>query len=85
MLYAGIDVVTVITVVVLMCHQLANIPAPVCREEIAVKEEMSMLECQVLSQPKLADWKEKSIFSGDQWVISRYRCVIGDYILRDAI
>jgi hypothetical protein len=45
-----------ITVVALMCHALASIPQPVCREEIVVKDEMPMQAC-MLSQPALADWK----------------------------
>ena len=39
-----------ITVVALMCHTLASIPQPVCREEIVVKDEMPMQAC-MLSQP----------------------------------
>jgi hypothetical protein len=31
-----------ITVVALMCHTLAGISQPVCREEIVVKDEMPM-------------------------------------------
>jgi len=43
-----------ISVVVLMCHTLASIPQPVCREEIVVKDEMPMQAC-ILSQAALAD------------------------------
>ena len=39
-----------ITVVALMCHTLAGISQPVCREEIVVKDEMPMQAC-MLSQP----------------------------------
>jgi hypothetical protein len=45
-----------IAVVALMCHTLASIPQPVCREEIVVKDEMPMQAC-MLSQAALADWK----------------------------
>ena len=73
-----------ITVVALMCHTLVSIPQPVCREEIVVKDEMPMQAC-MLSQPAIADWKRHSIFSGDQWTVSRIKCVPGDYVVRGAI
>jgi hypothetical protein len=65
-----------ITVVALMCHTLASIPQPVCREEIVVKDEMPMQAC-MLSQPAIADWKRRSIF--------RIKCVPGDYVVKGAI
>ena len=58
-----------IAVVVLMCHTLVSIPQPVCREEIVVKDEMPMQAC-MLSQSAIADWKRRSIFSGDQWTLA---------------
>jgi hypothetical protein len=70
-----------ITVVALMCHTLASIPQPVCREEIVVKDEMPMQAC-ILSQAALADWKAHSIFAGEQWAIGRIKCVPGDYVIR---
>jgi hypothetical protein len=65
-----------ITVVALMCHTLASIPQPVCREEIVVKDEMPMQAC-ILSQAALADWKSHSIFSGEQWAIGRIYVIKG--------
>ena len=73
-----------ITVVALICHTLASIPQPVCREEIVVKDEMPMQAC-MLSQPAIADWKRRSIFSGDQWTVARIKCVPGDYVVKGAI
>jgi hypothetical protein len=73
-----------ITVVALMCHTLASIPQAVCREEIVVKDEMPMQAC-MLSQPAIADWKRRSIFSGDQWKVARIKCVPGDYVVKGAI
>ena len=70
-----------ITVVALMCHTLASIPQPVCREEIVVKDDMPMQAC-MLSQPALADWKAHSIYSGEQWAIGRIKCVPGDYVIK---
>jgi hypothetical protein len=73
-----------ITVIALMCHTLGTIPAPVCREEIVVKQDMPMQAC-FLSQPAIVQWKEASIYSGDQWTVARIRCIPGDYVLKDAI
>ena len=75
----------IITVVATLCHTLANISQPVCREEIVVKDDMSMQVC-MLSQAALADWKAKSIYRADSWTIARVKCVPGgDYQLKDAI
>jgi hypothetical protein len=73
-----------ITVVALMCHTLASIPQPVCREEIVVKDEMPTQAC-MLSQAALADWKEHSIYADEQWAIGRVKCVPGDYVIEGAI
>ena len=50
-----------ITIVAILCHGLAGIAAPVCREEIVTKDEMPMQAC-MLSQPALAEWKAASIY-----------------------
>jgi hypothetical protein len=71
-----------ITVVAVLCHQLAGINAPVCREEIIARTD-EMHAC-LFSQPAIADWKANSIFRSDAWVISRVRCVPDDYQVRDA-
>lgn len=71
-----------ITVVVMMCHALAGISAPVCREEIVIKDEMPMQAC-MFSQPALAKWKATSIYRSNAWWIGRVKCVPGDYIIRD--
>jgi hypothetical protein len=73
-----------ITVVALMCHQLAGISSPVCHEEIVVQDDMPMQAC-LLAQPALADWKSKSKYAGDQWTIARIRCIPGNYELKDAV
>lgn len=73
-----------ITVVALMCHSLAGITTPVCREEIVIKQDMPMQACE-MSQAAVADWKEKSIYRGEQWSIGRIRCIPGDYVPKDAI
>lgn len=73
-----------ISVVLTLCHALGSMPQPVCREEIAIKDEMPMQACLV-SQAAIADWKAHSIFRGDQWTVARIKCVPGDYVIRDAI
>jgi hypothetical protein len=73
-----------ITIAVVLCHSLGAIPSPVCREEIIVKDDMSMHAC-IISQAAIADWKEKTIFRGDSWKITRIKCIPGDYSPRGAI
>jgi hypothetical protein len=73
-----------ITVVVVMCHQLANIAAPVCHEEIVVQDDMPMQACLLAWPPAIADWKSKSKYAGDQWTVAKIRCIPGNYELRDA-
>jgi hypothetical protein len=73
-----------ISVVAVMCHSLAAIPQPVCREEIVVKDDMPMQMC-MLSQAAIANWKGTSIFRSDEWKIARIKCIPGDYQPKDAI
>ena len=54
-----------ISVVAVMCHSLAAISQPVCREEIVVKDDMPKQMC-ILSQAALANWKVRSIFRSDE-------------------
>ena len=72
-----------LSVVVLLCHSLSSIPAPVCREELVTKTDMPMPMC-LISQPAIADWKAHSIFRSDAWTIARIKCVPGDYVIKDA-
>jgi hypothetical protein len=81
-----------ITVVAVMCHTIGAIspqsvgtlPDPVCREVIVIQNDMPMQAC-MLSQPALADWKERSIYRGEQWRVSRIKCVPGDYVPNERI
>jgi hypothetical protein len=81
-----------ITVVAVMCHTIGavspqsvgTLPDPVCREVIVIQNEMPMQAC-MLSQPALADWKERSIYRGEQWRVSRIKCVPGDYVPKERI
>jgi hypothetical protein len=43
---------------------------------------MPMQAC-LISQAAVADWKNKSIYRGDNWNINRIKCVPGDYVLKD--
>ena len=72
-----------IAVVLTLCHALGTIPAPVCREEIIARID-TMGAC-LIGQPAIADWKAKSIYSGEAWSIARVRCIPGEYVPRDAI
>jgi hypothetical protein len=81
-----------ITVVAVMCHTIGAISPqsvgtlrdPVCREVIVIQNDMPMQAC-MLSQPALADWKERSIYRGEQWRVSRIKCVPGDYVPKQRI
>jgi hypothetical protein len=81
-----------ITVVAVMCQTLgAVVPQsvstptdPVCREVIVIKDEMSLQAC-MLSQPALAEWKARSIYSSDSWRISRIKCVPGAYAPKERV
>jgi hypothetical protein len=81
-----------ITVVAVMCHTIGavapqsvgTLPDPVCREVIVIQNDMPMQAC-MLSQPALADWKEQSIYRGEQWRVSRIKCVPGDYVPKQRI
>jgi hypothetical protein len=81
-----------ITLVAVMCHTIGatiaqsvdSLPDPVCREVIVIKDDMPMQSC-IFSQPALADWKERSIYRGDQWWISRIKCVPGDYVPKERV
>ena len=80
------------TVVAVMCHTIyaaitqsvGILPDPVCREVIVIKDDMSMQSC-MLSQPALADWKERSIYRGASWWISRIKCLPGNYVPKERV
>lgn len=82
-----------ITIIAVVCHSIGAFvpefaggakPESVCREVIVIKDDTSMQSC-VISQPALADWKEHSIYQGDQWRISRVKCVPGDYVPKERV
>ena len=80
------------TVVAGMCHTLGafvpnsvgTVPDPVCREAIIIKADMPMQAC-MLSQHALADWRKRSIYRGNQWLISRIKCVPGHYVPEERV
>lgn len=77
-----------ITVVVVLCHTVAHIAAPVCREEIVIEgTDLSMYACMVGAQPAIAAWKDNhQIYRGDQWTIARIKCVPGGgYVIKDRV
>ena len=81
-----------ITVVAVMCHTIGatvaqsvdTSPDRLCREVMVIKDDMPMQAC-MLSQPALAEWKDRSIYRGASWWISRIKCVPGDYVPKERI
>jgi hypothetical protein len=81
-----------ITVVAVMCHTISvfvaesvgTVPNFVCREVIVIKNDMPMQAC-MLSQPALAEWKDRSIYHGALWWTSRIKCVPGDYMPKERV
>jgi hypothetical protein len=81
-----------ITVVVVMCHTIAafvpksvgTAPDPVCREVTVIKDDMPM-QSYISSQPALAEWKDRSIYRGGSWWISRIKCVPGEYVPKERV
>ena len=91
----------IISVVLTVCHLTMPSPIPeddfadpeglrsisqveLCHEEVIMEAEGAMQSC-VLGQPALADWKAHSRFAGPQWRVTRWRCVPGHYVVKDAI
>lgn len=73
-----------ITLIVVICHSFAGVPA-LCHEEIVARAETSPIQCQMQSQQVVALWKENSIFAGDHWTVSEIDCKPGDYQPKDMI
>jgi hypothetical protein len=71
-----------LTVIAVLCHVLAGIADPVCREETVTRQSDAATSCpQLLSnQAALAQWKANSNFSGDDWRIAAIKCVPGEAI-----
>lgn len=40
--------------------------------------------CQ-MGQEAIAEWKEKSIYQGEQWKIEGFKCIPGDYVPKELI
>jgi hypothetical protein len=73
-----------IKLVVMICHMIAGYEGasfPVCHEVVVA----DVQSCTIMSQIVVADWKENSIYRGDQWTIARVMCKAGDYQPKDAI
>jgi hypothetical protein len=74
-----------LTIVASLCHMLAGIPEPVCHEEIVLRSEDMSLQACMFGQAIVAQWQEQSEFKQPDWVVSRYKCVFGNYLPKDAI
>ncbi len=73
-----------ITIVVTLCHTLAAIPTPVCKEASVYTGDMSMNACAI-SQAAIADWKSRSIFRNEEWTVQGYKCASPGYVLKDNV
>jgi hypothetical protein len=68
----------IMTVVALLCHFTFPITEPVCHEVIVTRQEMTMQRCMMGSQIGIANWKQQSIYSGEQWTVEDVQCIPGD-------
>jgi hypothetical protein len=65
-----------VAVIAVLCNSLVA-SQPICREEIVTESDMSIgLGC-LIAEAQLDQWKEHSIYSGNQWTVSRVKCVPG--------
>jgi hypothetical protein len=69
-----------LTLVVAICMS-----GSICHDEIVTKMEMSPVQCFMMAQRIIADWKEHSQYKGVEWAVKEFRCEPGDYKLKDAI
>ncbi len=71
-----------ISVVVTLCHLVTldphSAPLRTCFERVAGKIEMNINACGLLLAG-VVDWKEKSPYAGDEYVIGAIRCESGNY------
>lgn len=67
-------------VLVTMVVNLCYVGSGLCQEQIIARD-MPMYTC-VMSQAIVADWKEKTIYSGPNWIVDRVQCAPGDYVIK---
>ena len=74
-----------ITILVKVCFALATVPS--CHETIASQAEGALgIGCLVAEAQTLTEWKQHSIYRGDQWTIEGVRCVAGnEYVIKEHI
>lgn len=73
-----------LTVVATLCHLAAGLSAPVCHEEVVVKDDLPAAVCQVL-QAAVDEWKESAVYSGYEWSIAAVKCQPGYYLPKDVV
>ena len=72
-----------ITVVVHMCKKY-NDGVVLCKEDIAIVDEMTMTYCKIGAQAPLAQWKMKSKYKDDSWYFGGWDCQPGStYVIKD--
>lgn len=72
----------VMTVVVLFC--LATKDGDRCQEEIVGHQPSTTSTC-IVSMAELVEWKMKSEFKADEWIMKRIDCHKGDYKTKKTI
>ena len=81
----------ILSLVVTFCHLAMSSPVAehdvvteeTCHEEVIAEGDLPLQACAVL--PDVVDWKAHSRFAGPQWRLARWRCVLGHYVVKDAI
>jgi hypothetical protein len=75
---------SVIGAAISIAERVDNLPDPVCRKVIVIRNDMAMRAC-MLSQPGLAGGKERSSYhSASRW-INRIKCVPGDCVPKERV
>lgn len=72
-----------VDIVVTLCHILLG-HEPACRDHVAFETDAIGIGC-LFGEAKVIDWKNSSIYAGQQWVIlGPPRCFPGGYKPREA-
>jgi hypothetical protein len=76
-----------VTVVAVVCHLFATNVA-LCKEVIVTDSDqtanLSLTDCALFGQISVAKWKtEHPVYNSDKYIVARYKCVPGHYVLRD--
>lgn len=74
-----------VTLVAVLCHQLAGAPIPVCLEEIVADSGMdarlTWMSCQVGGEIGISKWLAESPKYRTGWTLQKWKCVPGRYVI----